>query len=639
MNHAVLARRFLLSLLAGLVLCTALGLHGSSVVMWSVVLREEETAGALLLGKPQPVRSDEWLVWTPSALAQAEHEPPWPVENAVLGAGRSPQLMSLPVRHFTMLFRPQLWGFFLFDFAHGYAWLWSVKVFGLLGAMFLLIRRLADGDFWMGLLGSGWIFLSGYVQWWFSCPPMLPEMLASWAIGIWCVLRIFDGPPRGVALAATTGLVFAAVNFALCMYPPFQIPLAWVGLAVLGGCVWQRRAEEESRVRWPAAAGWLGLALVGVAAVLVPVFIEMLPTLRMVAETSYPGARRATGGALDLGTLFLGLAGPLLSTAAFPETRVNVCNAANFYPVWIAAALSLATGVAGRPWRLLTPLLGAVLALAVFAICPLPAVIGQATLLRFSTEERCLLPIGIGGILLSVLALKSMPVGACRKRGVVFVFAIGVAIFALVSAAEASPVFFQPWRLAVTAALAVALFGLYLWPRKRVFAVALFAALAPTSLLVNPLTIGVAPLTDSSAAGVIREIRRVDPQARWLAYEGANLSAFLAAQGVNVLSGSKTVPDLAFYRTLDPDQQALAIYNRYSLGVFQLPTTPNEVRFEQINFCGHRAFIHPTHPALRAAGVRYAVFPRALDPDEMAGLELLRPLPERRMWIYRIAGN
>ena len=180
------------------------------------------------------------------------------------------------------------------------------------------------------------------------------------------------------------------------------------------------------------------------------------------------------------------------------------------------------------------------------------------------------------------------------------------------------------------------LFGLYLWPLPRAFAIALLAALAPSALLVNPLTTGLAPLTESSARQAIADLRRADPDARWLAYEGANLSAFLAATGANVLSGSKTVPDLAFYRQLDPGGRALDIYNRYALAVFHLPAARDEVRFEQINFCGHRVFLHPAHPVLRAAGVRYFVFPRALENPAADALQLRRALPERRIWIYQL---
>ena len=91
------------------------------------------------------------------------------------------RLYSLPVRHYTMVFRPQLYGFFLFNLEWAYAWYWNMKVFGLLVSMFLLLRVLTRNT-GLALFGSLWLFFSSYVQWWFSCPPMLPEMLSSWAL-------------------------------------------------------------------------------------------------------------------------------------------------------------------------------------------------------------------------------------------------------------------------------------------------------------------------------------------------------------------------------------------------------------------------------------------------------------------------
>src|ERR1700733_10243807 len=108
------ARRFLLLLLAGFLILTAANINGSSVGLWSGILAERETQGALLFSHPRKVRSDEWLVWTPSLLAQANHQPSFPLENPALGAGRSPMLMNLPTRHYSAFFRPQLWGYFLF---------------------------------------------------------------------------------------------------------------------------------------------------------------------------------------------------------------------------------------------------------------------------------------------------------------------------------------------------------------------------------------------------------------------------------------------------------------------------------------------------------------------------------------------
>src|ERR1700737_532995 len=54
-------------------LCVALKLNGSSVGMWEQELSGRKASKGLLLFEPQPVRTDEWLVWTPAALSQARH--------------------------------------------------------------------------------------------------------------------------------------------------------------------------------------------------------------------------------------------------------------------------------------------------------------------------------------------------------------------------------------------------------------------------------------------------------------------------------------------------------------------------------------------------------------------------------------
>src|SRR5204863_5799572 len=95
------------------VLCVLLRLNGSSSALWARDLGASNEPTGLIAGVPRPTRSDEWLIWTPAALAQLHHLPPMPVKNSALGAGAAPLLMSVPVRHYSMLFRPQFWGFFV----------------------------------------------------------------------------------------------------------------------------------------------------------------------------------------------------------------------------------------------------------------------------------------------------------------------------------------------------------------------------------------------------------------------------------------------------------------------------------------------------------------------------------------------
>src|SRR5213080_952330 len=165
---------------SALLFCLAVGLKlsGSSVGMWRNLLAEPGIARGLILSSPKHLRVDEWGIWTPAMLSQARQNPPFPIENPSLGAGRAPLLMSVPVAYYTTLFRPQLWGFFLLDLEHAFAFYWCSKIFGLVLATAWLLRQIGIKNAAIVAFGTAWLFFSSFVQWWFSSPAMLPEMLA-----------------------------------------------------------------------------------------------------------------------------------------------------------------------------------------------------------------------------------------------------------------------------------------------------------------------------------------------------------------------------------------------------------------------------------------------------------------------------
>ncbi|MGI8890702.1 MAG: DUF7657 domain-containing protein, partial [Chthoniobacterales bacterium] len=158
--------------------------------MWSNLLSEKRAPAGLLFSSPKRVRGDEWSVCTPAMLSQAKHVPPFPIENPSLGAGRTPLVMSMPVSYYTTFFRPQLWGFFLFDFERGFSFYWCCKIFALLFAIGWVLRRIGLRSDWLTIFGAIWVLFSSYTQWWFSSPAMLPEMIASWALCLGCAVHL-----------------------------------------------------------------------------------------------------------------------------------------------------------------------------------------------------------------------------------------------------------------------------------------------------------------------------------------------------------------------------------------------------------------------------------------------------------------
>jgi hypothetical protein len=275
---------------------------------------------------------------------------------------------------------------------------------------------------------------------------------------------------------------------------------------------------------------------------------------------------------------------------------------------------------------------------AAFCVCKLPEWLCRVTLWSFTTENRVTLVIGLANILLTMVVLHRLRPGALSQRGRIGIACVaGVAMLICLSmAAHASPLFFNKGILVISIALALLLVALFLWASARIFMLVLLCALAPAGLSVNPVMGGLDPLTQAAPLDAIRALQKADPEARWIAYDSSHISAFLISAGVPVLSGAKTLPDLAFYKRIDPTGASANIYNRYSIVMFEMPEKRDDVRFELINFCGHRNYIHPTNPALRAMNVRYFVYQKPLSDPAAEGMALVRELPDNHLWIYRL---
>jgi hypothetical protein len=101
------------------------GLNGSSSAAWRFYADREEPDASLVLGSAKHIRSDEWQVQTAWILSQAAQKPSYPLINPAVGDGPAPLICSLPVRHWSILFRPQFLGFFFLKLERAFAIYWN----------------------------------------------------------------------------------------------------------------------------------------------------------------------------------------------------------------------------------------------------------------------------------------------------------------------------------------------------------------------------------------------------------------------------------------------------------------------------------------------------------------------------------
>lgn len=115
---------FPLLLAIPLIALTLLKVHGSSIGIYHRLLHGSEAHDPnLLYGKPQPIRSDEWLGSTQFTIRQEKIG--FPAYDDGLGSGRDvTKHPDNPTKDWVTLFRPHNWSFFVMPLENAFAFRW-----------------------------------------------------------------------------------------------------------------------------------------------------------------------------------------------------------------------------------------------------------------------------------------------------------------------------------------------------------------------------------------------------------------------------------------------------------------------------------------------------------------------------------
>ncbi len=575
-------------------------------------------------------------------LSQARQHPPFPTENPSLGADRAPLIMNVPVAYYTAIFRPQFYGFFLFDFTRGFSFYWCLKFFGLLVAAGWCLRQIGVRSRLLVVFGAIWVAFSSYVQWWFSSPVMLPEMLASWFVCLGCAVTLFQERGIGKTILALAAFIFFGINFILCLYPPYQIPLVLLFVALLIG-TWRETRTETDAIPSVRALTLILAGLIGIVLLLVPFWIDAKSTLNAVSHTVYPGARRSSGGDLSFFKLFSGLLGFFEYEEGRPVAYANISEASNFYLLWPAAAFVV---IAAR-WRTkirISPVLLALLiflvGLSLYCVLPLPDLVLRASFLSFATERRALLSLGIANIVFCCLFLDKYRGAILSKITAIsggLLLWLGVVV-ALWSGRSGNAAYFADlshWIVSLGIAAVVLFLWFYERLRYRWFPVLFGWLLIMSNAPINPLMRGLSPLLDSVAYQAVDQVRATHPDSKWIIYHSRYFAQLVKATGAVTFNGTKVVPDLSLMDQIDPNRSAESVYNRYANIDCEMPRSDNEVSALLVDPDFYLWYLPPDLPPLKRAGFDCLLIAKEWPEAARYGFGLVGKVSPGDLWIYR----
>jgi len=605
----VLPRRLLLVTALLFAVLVVLEIHGYSISMWREII-DGSPAEEILIGKPQLIRNDDWNKGLPMAMAQAAHRPPFPVVNRNIGLGHNMLMsnFSLPVRHPLTLFHPDSWGFFLGNDI-GMAWLWWSRLLGLFVVWTLVFLTVTGGRVDLSLLAGLALVASPFFQFW--CLRPAPVVIFA-GIVLLAALRVTFSHRRVEILLWGAALGWAGAAFGLSLYPPFQVPLAYLIALLFAAVIWEHRSRLRLREHLGARcfavlvaatstglAAWLLLADAG----------EAIETMR---QTVFPGQRTTTGGERT----FWELLGPnLLLSRQVADWRplVNICEAASF---WIASPALLAAA-AWQWWKGKAGLGSVELALSlllllmvVHGVVGLPHWLAHASLLELVPGRRSIIALGLVDALLfaRILARNTRRDGS----SVVATTTAAVAWALLLAVASARLAATLPdFRFGFGLVLAL-LNGAAVWIAARGGSGRLpLAAVAIGSLLAsagfNPVVRGgSAYLVENPLSREILEIdRRHGGESVWIAYRSPYLPNLFRAIGVQAINGRHPIPQFELWKRFDPAGRYRWIYNRTA----NIVVRPVASRPFTVRRLGHSllATFDPETRALRDLGVTHAL--------------------------------
>ena len=629
-------------LLAGVwllfVLLVAFGIHGSSTALTAESWMPEKPYDGYLLGLPPQrehqmskgsyyglqtlllanaryFRWDEAFVATPFALSQLAQQPRFPVINPSFGNGQN-MLMErhTPVLHIVTLARPATWGYFFLGAQRGLAWYWWFQPLACFTVLFLLLEIVFNQDWKLAAFGALLFGTSAYVVCWSQWPAYVTFFAALACLATY---HLCHTESRRTLIISAVMLGLSLPGFVMCMYPPWQVPLAYLFLILFAALFARDRLHRALKPMLSYRLLFFGLAILVAGGLTAAWVISCLPAIKLTANTVYPGKRLSVGGDDSFAELFRGIYN-LMTSYTRVEGLKNESEAASFYyffpAIFLALPLSkrLARGLGVVGWALV----GYIAALIFFLLVGVPPFVAKLTLMRYVPGNRADLTLGLASIILSLYALailrKEVEAPASRlQRLMPAVASAGVVLLCVVHSIYLLRLTGDfptpPFALLMAFFIGMAAY-LLLAGRQRQFALMILALQLATTWMINPLATNLDHIYNSELAKEVTRINRKSSERPfWIAYGGVHAGQLIAALGGKAMTGIQWPPRLDIWRALDPDGKNEATYNRYAEIQFDYTDDDRQVAFSNPQEGTLVVKVSPTNPTLKALGTRYVL--------------------------------
>jgi hypothetical protein len=648
-NHLIVFDKkslcFMITLVFMFIILVVSKTHYSSIAMWDKIVPGYDagkTSSKVLFGSPKFIRMDEWRLGTPFILSQEAKN--YPTENYSFGPGKTPVLMGLPARHFSIFFKPQYWGFFMLDLERGYSYFWNFSVISLVLSSFLLFMLLTNSIFWLSIFGALFLFFSSFTQWWFYAS--LGVMLSAFNAMLVGFIYLVSSKKRLTIIISAIILFLFTINFSLTLYPPFQVPLGLLLIACCTGYFSQYSKWDIIKQHLNLRFFLLLLCFFALVTFICFFYFDLKDTIAITMKTAYPGKRISCGGEFGIDRFFSGFYGLFFNENKF--IWMNVCETSSFLFLFPAIIIMVIINTLKRRFEPLQIALSVYLVLlTLFIVVGFLPVFSKLTLLSFVPSRRAIIGVGVGNILLTVVYLSSTKNAinlTLVKNLALFVSLIFCFLAYGLCLNEKTNHFFQSWQISAVSIFFPLIICLLLNHKKLLFCLSVLFVVVLSTYSVLPVSQGLGFITDKKLYHTVKTIVSKDSVGKWLVYGSALHSGFITAAGANVFSGTKYNPDISAMKILDPSGKRDSIYNRFAnIAIVNRPED-DKVGFKLFYEDFYGIAISPFSEKLKDLGIKYLLMPDDttyynIEQGKSRGVAPVFDKPIDKFWVLEIKSN
>ena len=554
-------------------LCTIFEIHGSSIGIYADIFQHPELSD-IIFGKYRPIRSDEWLVFTPFAFSQYFNNFSM-ISEIVRGAATNMFVVyGQAVWHIAMIYRPAQIGYLFFDTGSGLAFFWMSRLIILFLVSFEFAQKIIQVNKKLSVLYALMVAFSPLAQWWWSVNSIAEILAASQGILIFLQLY-FENAENSRRFIFGAGLLWCSGILIFGIYPAWQVSFGYVTLIGIVAVLMDH--SNALKILWRDKFFWI----IGAAIMLAPILHVLYNSQDMIKlqmETEYPGRRFYSGGTCSFFTLMTHSIAALLPFKDISEVTNN-CEAATFYSMApLGFIMAYFAALQQKKFDTLSCLIiGLIIFFGIFELVGFPNFLAKITLMSNTTDGRLRAAIDFAQLILLFRSLKFINEFPSPFKRLV--------IAELIAFASAFCIYkILPEWLNVGRALYIFLFStvaafILMTPPNKKCAIIMALMMLSMGATVNPINSGVNTIYKMPVGQKISEIVHQDKKSLWLVEGGIVLNNFPIMFGAPTINSVNIYPVLERWQKLDPNGENFKIYNRYAHIFIRLQNAPTEFIF------------------------------------------------------------